>query len=719
MLPLIPPQFEPVATMTLVSGIALERSVSAISPTNPSTFNLSIASTSAALGEPISVGKSFKSLAVESNQNSPKLTITRLITTERGKQSRKFDLAQASENSPTPENVEKDLKVIELTADKQEYKQQQGAIIASGNVLMRFGDAILKADRLQVNLADRLVVAEGNVVLQRGEQILNGERFEYYLVADRGVIYQANGVIFRPSFAQDLSGNITSPSIPSGAPGVNQPIQNVVSTGGTQFVLGSVRDLKLTGQRLESGGEVNRLRFEARRIDFEGNAWQAQDISFTNDPFSPPEIEIKADTADFKSITPLENLLTTTGSKVVFDDDIAVPLFLNNFSFGPKKRQSFFTSFGFDGEDKGGFYLQRSFDIINNEKVQWEITPQYLIQKAFVPNSFNVGEPNDNKSIIRPSAFALESELNVSLAERTSLFARANINSLDFTEFDDKVRAKLRLTQKLGELSNPYQLSFEYTYRDRLFNGSLGFQTVQSSLGAVLTSPELPIGNTGATILYQASIQNINAETDRSDLIPAGQNDDLINLSRYQVAAILGKSFRLWEGEALPRTREEGLRYTPNPIVPYFQFNTGVTGVASLYSNGDTQPSLTGTVGFEGQIGHLKDNFFDYTGFNLSYSQGISGNSSPFKFDRFVDRSRISFGFRQQVYGPLLFGLQSSFNVNSGEEISTDYFIEYSRRTYNIVVLYNPVLAIGSINLRINDFNWDGKSENFDKKTPE
>jgi len=715
MLPLIPPQLEPVATMTVVSGIALERSASAISTTNPSTFNLSIASTSAVLGEPISVGKSFQSLEVESNQTPPKLPITRLITTERGKQSRKFEFAQVPENTPTPENAEKEVKVIELTADKQQYDQNQGAIIASGNVLMRFGNAILKADRLQINLSDRLVVAQGNVVLVRGKQILNGERFEYYLVADRGVIYQANGEIYRPSFEQDLSQNGTSTNIPSLAPGVDQPIQNVVSTGGTQFVFGSVRDLKLTGQRLEAGGTVNRLRFQAEKIDFEGDVWQAQNIRLTNDPFSPPEVEIKADRADFKSITPLENRLTTTGSRVVFDDKIPVPLFLNDFSFDKRKRKPFFTDFGFDGEDKGGFYLQRSFDIINNEKVQWEITPQYLIQKAFVPNSFDVGEPNDSTSLIRPSAFGLESELNVSFTERTTLLARANLNSLDLSEFDDKVRAKIRLNQKLGELNNPYQLSLEYTYRDRLFNGSLGFQTVQSSFGAVLTSPEIEIGNTGASIIYQASIQNIYAETDRSDLIPPGQNEDLINLSRYQVAAILGKSFRLWEGEALPRTREEGLKYTPNPLVPYFQLNTGVTAVGSLYSNGDTQPSLTGTVGFEGQIGYLKDNFFDYTGFNISFSQGISGNSSPFKFDRFVDRTRLSFGFRQQVYGPVLFGFQTSYNLDTGEEISTDYLIEYSRRTYNIVLLYNPVLAIGSINLRINDFNWDGKSENFDK----
>ncbi|NER29529.1 MAG: DUF3769 domain-containing protein, partial [Symploca sp. SIO1C4] len=47
-------------------------------------------------------------------------------------------------------------------------------------------------------------------------------------------------------------------------------------------------------------------------------------------------------------------------------------------------------------------------------------------------------------------------------------------------------------------------------------------------------------------------------------------------------------------------------------------------------------------------------------------------------------------------------------------EISTDYFIEYSRRTYNILLRYNPVQDRGSIGFRINDFNWRGNPGLFD-----
>jgi hypothetical protein len=98
----------------------------------------------------------------------------------------------------------------------------------------------------------------------------------------------------------------------------------------------------------------------------------------------------------------------------------------------------------------------------------------------------------------------------------------------------------------------------------------------------------------------------------------------------------------------------------------------------------------------------------DYTGFNISYTQVALNGQSPFLFDREADTSVLSGGITQQIYGPFRLGFQTSLNLETGEEISTDYFIEYSRRTYNIVLRYNPVLQLGSISFRINDFNWTG-----------
>ncbi|MDY7014615.1 MAG: DUF3769 domain-containing protein, partial [Cyanobacteriota bacterium] len=259
----------------------------------------------------------------------------------------------------------------------------------------------------------------------------------------------------------------------------------------------------------------------------------------------------------------------------------------------------------------------------------------------------------------------------------------------------------------------PHALTVEANYRDRLFNGSLGFQTVQSSFGAILTSPTIALGNTGLLLNYQGGVQRIEADTDRIALLPPIRDNNRITLTRYQGVAILTRSFPLWVGEPLPATADAGLRYTPVPVVPNVQLTTQLTGVSSYYSSGDTQPSITGTIGINGQIGHFSRPFLDYTGFNVTYTQGIRGAESPFLFDRFVDTSTLSFGLTQQVYGPFRLGFQSSVNLNTGQEISTDYILEYSRRTHNIILRYNPVLGLAAVSLRISDFNWNGSPQPF------
>jgi hypothetical protein len=96
----------------------------------------------------------------------------------------------------------------------------------------------------------------------------------------------------------------------------------------------------------------------------------------------------------------------------------------------------------------------------------------------------------------------------------------------------------------------------------------------------------------------------------------------------------------------------------------------------------------------------------DYTSFNVTYSQSIISGESPFYFDRNVDERVLSAGFLQQIYGPFRFGIQASINLDRGEGFDTDYTLEYSRRTYSILLRFNPEREIGSIGLRINEFNF-------------
>lgn len=640
-----------------------------------------------------------------------------VITQQRQGRRQKFILSQTETvGEPKPTIPIDYVETIEIIADRQEYNQQTQMVTATGNVVMRFAQSVLTSDRLEIDLTDKIAVAKGNVELQRGEQTLSGEKFKYYLIEDRGVISQAGGEVFLPSLRQDTTNRLPStPVIPDRALSDDliseQPITAVTSQPAIDLTLGSSRRLPRNN---DSQGTINQLRFEAESLNFDGKTWKAKNFRVTNDPFSPPELELRAATANFTQTDELTSKLTTTEARIVIDDSVSLPLLVNSLVFDRRSRPRSIVSFGFDGDERGGLYIERDFNLVGTARVSWTLTPQYFLQRALFPTAFRFSESEEG-GVFNDSVWGLETEFNTIFSRRASFDAELTFTSFDVNDLADNTRAKVAARQLIGNLERPHIFSLEYNYRARLFNGSLGFQTVRSSFGGVIASPELALGNTGISLRYQGSIQNINAETDRDELLESNPEGDRVNLTRYQAAAFFNKGFSIWQGQPLPATKNQGLRYTPQPVVPYLELLTGISGVGSFYSNNDVQLSLRGNIGIQGQLGHFSRSWFDYTGFKLNYSQSIRADESPFLFDRDVDRQTIFLGITQQIYGPIRLGVQTSFNLDNDDEISTDYILEYSRRTHNLTLRYNPVLAIGSLSLQINNFNWQGKSQPFEE----
>lgn len=587
--------------------------------------------------------------------------------------------------------------LIQLTADEQEYDTRRQVFTASGNVQMLFGNALLKAAKLQVNLVNRIAVAQGNVSLLAGEQLLLGERFAYNFVRGTGVISEARGSIFFPTTSEDLSSNslraLDATTVTTGTVGepieADRPPENVIGSGGV--------NIGGDGNIPETGGGIRRLRFEAEQIDFTPAGWEATNIRFTNDPFSPPEVEVRADRATLTRISPLQDELRTSKARLVFDQRLSVSLLRDRLLIDRREREAAIVNFGFDGSDRGGLFVERRFKPISTEKISLSLTPQFYLQKALKEGKLFDG-----------SIYGLKADLNMLLTSTTSLRSKADF--VGFDEVGDTARGSLRVSQSIKD----YTLTGEYSYRDRLFNGSLGYQTVQRSIGAVLTSPEIQLGKTGINLNYQIGYQEVKAKTDRRSLIDDPFDpEENVTLNRFQTSATLNRAFFLWQGEALPATAEAGLRYTPTPVVPYIQLISRIVGTTSSYSNGENQSSIKGTIGVQGQFGHFSRPGFDYTGFTLLYSQFIGNGESPFKFDRIADVRVLRAQLTQQIYGPFRLGVRTTINLDNGEGLSTDYTLEYSRRTYGMSLRYNPVLGLGAFNFRISDFNWTGNTEPF------
>ncbi len=666
-------------------------------------------------------------LSLDSESEKPQQLISNILIKNKSFISQQIKTA----SKLTPKKI---IGVVELIADRQEYDSEKEIVYAEGKVVMRFTNGVLLADRLWINLPNRFAVAEGNVVLDRGEQTLRGERFEYYFVQDSGVILNASGQIYQPTTGQDFT-----PTLPTSADSnlipnqilnerlaLEQPLKKVTRAEGISYSFGlsleedNIQNMGANaGQR--NGGQINRIRFQAERIEFDANGWQATNARLTNDPFSPPEVEVRAETATYRNIAPLIDEVKLTNSRVVLDQINSFPT-QDRLIFDHRDRQPGVISFGFDDRDRGGLFVERGFNIVDTDNINWEITPQYYIQKGFSPQGLTVDDQNtdlfqedkDDIDVISPPAFGLVNEINANLNEKTTFFARTSLTSLELDDIEDRLRVKSFAQYRIGNPATPHDLRFEYNYRERLFNGSLGFQTVRSSAGILLVSPDIALDKSGLRLSYQGSFQTVNADTDRHSLLGLNSSDNRISLTRLQGAVSLNRPFLLWYGKALPPDPEQGLKYTTTPVLPFLVLSTGVTGVTSLYGNGDSQPSILGNIRLSGQVGNFSKPFLDYTGFNISFSQALRGDPSPFMFDRFADLKTLSWGISQQLYGPVRLGVQSSYNIDRDREINTDLFIEYSRRTYSVLLRYNSVLKVGSLSLRISDFNWGGNPGPFD-----
>ncbi len=561
---------------------------------------------------------------------------------------------------------------VQLSADQQEYDTLQRVVTAVGNVLLNYQEAELKADRVQTRVAEQLVVAEGNVQLTRGEQVLQGDRLEYQLDQEQGILFKPRGTIFLPSAGTDLSTQTPTSRAIGSNPLV--PLESTLQRTQSPIVTGAKES-------------VERLRFEADRIEFTGQNWRAVNIRITSDPFSPPELELRADQAELTRVAAQEDVVVLKRPRLVFDQRISIPVPRSRVVLSGQRQDPFALEIGFDDEDRGGLFLGRRFSLLSRPSFSLSVTPQFFLERAIFDRGFDLTDPD---------LYGLAIEFGSKIDPQTRFSGFFNLRSVDFANFSDQFRSGLQLQRQFSN----HTLSFEAAYRERVLSGSLGDRTIQNRLGAIFSSPTLTLGNSGVELNYRLGAELITAAIDESS------QPQIDTFGRFQGSASLRKVFPLWTGTTLPPTATEGLRYTPEPVQPYLRLVTSLTGVASGYTSGDTQTTFIGKVQVEGQFGHFSRPYLDYTGFFLGFSQGVLIGESPFIFDRVVDRQVLSVGILQHLYGPIRIGYQTSINLDTGEFFNSDIILDYSRRTYGLSLRYNPNLQVGAILFRINSFNW-------------
>jgi Protein of unknown function (DUF3769)/LptA/(LptD N-terminal domain) LPS transport protein len=589
--------------------------------------------------------------------------------------------------------------VIELRAEEQSYNSKEQVVTATGNVRVRFRNALLKADQVTVDIQSRKAVATGNVLIKRGEQILRGDKFDYDFGNDRGEVTSASGDVYQPTLERDVDIANKKPLPPSGSRFPegsladklerDQPVTRIERRGATGTVIGTDREIEFQPPPAPPATTITRLRYRADKLEFDGKVLTGSGVRVTNDPFSPPELEVRADRATFKNIGPGQDQIDTSNGRVTIEQNVNIPLVVAQFGLGKTALETNPFGVGFDNDERGGLFFERTFKLTDNDFAQRVIAQDKLTSL---------------------DSIGVKTALTANLAPGTVFEAKAALTSLEPSVVGNNLRSSLSLTQDLDLPTGKHKIVADSAYRERVFNGTLGFQDLQSSLGIGITSPKIALGDTGFNFDYNAGFRLLNAGTDR---LGVGASDGRVNLGRFQMAANLNKSWRLWEGIGPDPNERSTYNYSPVPVIPYLNLNTGINAKVGSYTNGESQSLYGYAISLQGQIGHFTAPAFDYTGFNIGYSQGFLSGSSPFLFDRFQDTRVITAGINQHLFGPLKAGIQTSINVDTSRPISTDYYLEYSRRTFSIVTRYNPVLQLGSIGVRINDLDWRGQADPF------
>jgi len=479
----------------------------------------------------------------------------------------------------------------------------------------------------------------------------------------------------------------------------------------------------------ESRGELNRLRFQASNLVIQGNRWSSREVAFTNDPFTPAQswtigYEVETQFED-EGITRIQARRT----RIVLSNRVVVPG-INRAVIGADALQ---LTVDADRRDREGIYLGYNLPPIRiGEKGKLELQPQFMVQRAiegrtssYTAPGKSLAGPRVNQRLRAGDLFGLTAALDVPF-DRFRLEADTSVSTLAPDNLAAGTRSIVRLSTPLalaGHSSSQGQLFG--SYRERVYNGSLGLQTVVYSYGGQLEGslrfnpdPADPTDDQRRAPYFgpvefdwravAGSYQATLFDTDRLD-----------TQWRGRLNAGLTSSLRLWEASLDPQAGEiSALRYSAQPVRPGLALNFGMASSLARYGDGDRQNTLTLFAGPALTLGRFRRPWFDYTQIALLVGGTLRDGASPFGFDRAVDLGTLSFRAAQQLYGPLVLEAGATVNIDSNSgfyrDVSYSYLeLKLEQRSYELGVYYSPYDGIGGIRIRLNDFSFRGSGTPF------
>ena len=460
---------------------------------------------------------------------------------------------------------------------------------------------------------------------------------------------------------------------------------------------------------------LKKWRFQSPKVFVKDELISAKRASFTNDPFNPAQLILESYNLKSKRVNG-KLIFISSWTSLNLDDKISIPLARRTIQEDQKNYQKW--GFGFDYEDRDGFFLSRNSDVFQFSNIKYRLINELYLQRIYdnktnvfrekgssitsakVENKIDLGDFFGLKFLTNSNLFGYEFNTSTSL------------NSLNFKRLSEATRYEADLSRvfkfkKVGEINN----NIFFVYRNKINTGYEGIKEIYNGFGTNFDKNYF-FKLKGLDISSNFRIQLANFKAEELDGV------NLSSHNRMSAVAFFENRYKIWDNKNLDVYINNDYKYTPFIVEQGLDWVSRLTLNGSLYDNYKSQNFVKFEIGPELLIGDFKQNTLDFTRLKASLGLYSKNGESPFKFDNINEDERINLELRQQIYGPLVFEAQTHLNIDKNSEkynhfINPRYSLSINRRAYNFEIYTIPERKISGFNFNIFGLGYEGYGERF------
>ena len=623
-------------------------------------------------------------------------------------------------------NLPTNLNVIDIESDIQ--SRIENKFKAEGNVVITFKGKQLKSDKFLYDKKNKKLTLIGNILFKKGSQYFEATKIYYDLENETGSINNIYGLINTETFNDDIGIKFNSNSNNT----FNRKINDLEAFNNDSFGIVNKNNSNKTFNL--NIPEINKWRFKSEKIMIEPNLIKSNEIFFTNDAYNKPQFFVES--YDFKGQIKNEKIkFFSKNTWLNFDNKFKLPIGQSSFINGQDYISRW--GFGYNNEDKDGFFIKRSLDnrkIFGNKNLK--INSYFLMQRALKgeTKSFYISGKSisENEIVYKNNfldLFAIDTKLEGKL-NNWNLDFKTSHNSLDLNKISESSRLKLNIRKSIDlnqSNFNPIHINKnKYSNKDSLLN-LIFTSSYREKISKGFSGEEEIYWGNSFKIINQNYKQFNNQNINYSLLYEIGQfnaksrdKEEFNNLFRNLFIGEFSQDIFIWRKKDLLNSINVDYKYTPTIISEGLNWTNSVKSGIFLYSNEAKQKIIAFSSGPQLTIGGLRKKFLDFTKFSSIATYIIKDGKSPYAFDDINDSFRIRFNLEQQLYGPIILNLESYLNLDNhdkeyGSFRESTFGLDLNRRAYKIRFFYKPNNGIIGLKFNIFNFNYSGIPVKFNK----